>query len=223
MNTFFKELADTMSDRQEMRVNIKKIGEDLVVLVVPDFKNQGKNINMSGTPEEMDINFINELVNFKDAKVEFTAEVTTSTNDEEEEEVKGNIPAGSEKGREIAKAKKEATKKAVKKVEPVKENPDHNEGPDPTEEVKEEAKVEEPVIEAKEEEVADVDFETQEETFEIKMAEGKALFDERKYADAKGKYQEALDLQPDNEKAKAAFANAEKWQKAVERLNPVTE
>lgn len=57
-----------------------------------------------------------------------------------------------------------------------------------------------------------------EQIFEHFMSEGKRLFDDRKYKDAEASYQQAVDLFPDNEKAKSALLNATKWVKAIERV-----
>jgi hypothetical protein len=217
MSTFFKQLSEDMLDRQEVRMNVKKIGDDIVVMIVPNYKDDGKTIQMSGSPEEVDNGFFNELKNFQDS---LTQGLETSVIGEDEEE---NIPAGSEKGREIAKAKKQDVKKSTPKKAVKKEETPSKAIAEPVieagEEKPEETTETEVTEELKKEEPAPV--QDGNAKFEELMAEGKSLFENRSYEAAANKYKEALELKPDDAKALSALQNAEKWHKAISRLSNV--
>lgn len=219
MNQFFRQLSATLKDRQEIRISIKKIENDLVAVVTTDFKSGTKNIEMSGTPEELDENFIAEIEkpisaisSFKSNADEVKAEI------EKEEEEDNKEPAKEEK--KTPKAQKSSKKQPSKKTEkpaivhegpedkvaevsledvPVTQPPvDKQEEPQPT--------PEEPVLSKK-------------ESFDKLIEEAKAAFADRKYKEAEAWYMKALEIYPENESAKKALDNASKWVRAVERMN----
>jgi len=223
MNNFFKELAETLVDRQELRMSIKKIGEDIVVVVTPDFKSGTKNIELSGTPDEMDENFLTEIKKPLEADKQFSsnaAEVTTEIEEEKEtKEVKSKVTPKS--------TEKVAAKKVTPKVETPEEEKEEEEKIELEEVVEnletktsdeiEAAIIEEVKIEEVKEEVKEKNQPTT-KSFDELMAAGKQFFNDRLYQDAETSYKEALALKPDNEKAKAALKNATAWVKAVNNI-----
>ena len=193
MNTFFKILADVLVDRQEMRLTVKKIGTDLVVSVVPNFKQATQNMEMTGTPEDMDANFLNEIKKPAETKTEFTS---TSTEDGEnkEEDVDHN----------------EGPKKSSKKKDEPKKNSKKPVNKPKAEEKKEVAAA--PVVKAPE-------GPTPKEKFTAHMAEGDKLFAEKKYAESEVEYQHAVDIFPNDRKAGNELNKSKQWARAVSILN----
>ena len=113
MNTFFTGLAKSMNEGQIIDMRIAKTGENLTFFVTTKGK---KNLNGNGSPEDVDAELLSLITAIPESKKGLTATLT-----EPEEEEDGNDdkkesapPAGSEKGRELSKAKKEASKPAKK-------------------------------------------------------------------------------------------------------------
>lgn len=218
MTDFIEKLSVLLSDRQEFRMDAKKIGDDLVLMVIPDRKGTGKvthiTIPKDDTKQGIDdqlFEAIRTKANTEPAK--FQSETTEGSEDEEEEddEKEENIPAGSEKGRAKAKAEKEAKKKAAAKKPAAKKPAAKKEK---KVEVKEETTTQE-LAPAVEEEKGP----STEEQFKKLMADGDHLFNDRKYTEARDAFKQATELKPEDEKAKQKLANAEKWVKAIENLN----
>lgn len=202
-----------MLDRQEVRMNVKKIGDDLVVMIVPNYKNDGKTIQLSGTPDEVDNGFFNELKNFQDSLTEgLKTEVIEGEAEEDETDKKQDskkLGSDNKTKPEVKKPTKKVEKKkvAVKTVEPVKE-----EKPMVTEEEKvEEPKQEEPKVESSHIKIDEL------------MAKGKEAFENRNYDGAVDFYTEAYELNREDKKVEQALSNARKWQQAIARLKPATE
>jgi len=213
-------------------MTIKKIEGELVVIAVPSFKDEGKHIHITGTPEELDESFISELSKPIAAQVEFqsnAAEVATEVAEEKEEE-KADTKKETEKS---TKVKKAPVKKAAKKVEPVVEDEAHE--AELTETLQEEVTA--PVEETENSEILNNSAETQNEvteepqkatedeiidktglSFNEWMELGKILFADRKYKEAEEAFSKAIDLSPENEKAKAELKKATQWVKAVSNL-----
>ena len=217
MNTFFKQLAETLKDRQELRLTAKKIEGELVLIIAPDFQKEGTNIHMTGSPEELDENFFVELKKPLETKVEFQSNAGEVAAEEEEENkpTKETQPSGKK-----AAAKKAPTK-AAKKVE---KEVVHNEVL--PEEISPSKPITEPVIEVGEETTEEEPKPTTEDdivgksgmTFNECMDLGKTMFAHRKYKEAEQAYSLAVELQPENKKAIEARDNATKWVKAVANL-----
>lgn len=132
--TFFTQLTELMKDRQEMRLTIKKVGDDFSIIAVPNFKDEGKHIYINGSPSELDEKFLEELG--KPLKVEgsFSSNAEEVAN-EVKEEAEDNKPSkqtdtGKSKsttGKSPAKkpAKRSAATKKTKKEEPIQTNDQH--------------------------------------------------------------------------------------------------
>ena len=195
MSDFFKQLAAALDDRQDLRMNVKKIGEDLVVTVTPNFKEATKNIEMSGSPEEMDENFINEIKKPLEVKAAFSSNADEVKEElEEEEEEEEEAP----KKETSSSKKKPANKKAApKKIEKEKAEKPKKEVVEKTEPVKEEGP-------------------SKKELFDGYMAEGKKLHEERNYQGSVDAYIKAHEIFPD--KANNALAAERKWVIAVANL-----
>lgn len=242
MTNFFTQIAENLKDRQELRFTIKKIEGDLVVVVAPNFKEEGQNLEMSGSPAEIDENFFPELKKPMDVVNNgFTsnAEEVAAELKEDAKEEKG--PAKKESETKKATAKKAAPKKAAKKStakpeveaeeeeeeEKEEESSDENTSEESVEKVEEKAETEvAPVTpeETKQEPEPEPKQEVEsgpspKELFEHFMAEGKRLFDDRKYKESEEAYRSASELFPEDDKAAKALANATKWVKAIENLN----
>ena len=266
MSTFFKEIAETMGDRQELRLNITKIGTDLVILAVPNFKDEGKHITISGSPEDLDLGFIEEIkkpLSVKAEKLISNADSVSTEDEEEEEEEKDNPPVTKKDTKSETKKASGKGKTAVKKDKDKKPG-DKVETPIP--EVKVEEKKEftivmtadapeekkdsisaefvsdvnsaiqkgelvldnenpqqtnTPVVEpeVKEELKEEEEGPSKDELFEFFMAEGKQAFADRKYNEAEDAYTKAVELKPDDKKAKSDLDQASKWVRAIAKLN----
>lgn len=217
MNQFFTQLAETLKDRQELRMNIKKIDGDLVIVVTPNFKEEGKTIQMSGTPEEMDEHFINDIQKplsvekaFESNADEVKKELEEEVEEEEKEEAtkaakKADKKSPAKKGKEVKKPvkEKEVQEKKESKESTTEDKTSNEESAPETETVQEDKK---PEPSAKEQ-------------FKHLMEEGKRLFNDRQYAQAESAYKSATELFPEDDKAKAALTNATKWVKAIENMN----
>jgi PRTRC genetic system protein E len=215
MNTFFKQLSEDMLDRQEVRMNVKKIGDDIVVMIVPNYKDDGKTIQMSGSPEEVDNGFFNELKNFQDSLTQgLQTEVIEGDAEESKEESPEKQPAKKPDAKDKGKKSGSKSKVSAKK----EENPEPI--PEPSKTVETIAETTENTGDSKNE-VSELNESPKTSRFDELMAEGKSLFENRSYEAAANKYKEAVDLKPDDSKALAAFQNAEKWHKAVSRLSNV--
>lgn len=211
---FFTELSKLLADKQELRLNITKTGEQLTVLATV----KGKHITASGTPEEMDQEFLSHLNAEVEAKT-FTFNVSDSNKEVEEEEETVEKTAPASKKKEVAKpaikvkAKPEVT--VIEEAEVIEEI----EGPA----IAEAAKVElaqtpeKPKAEAPKEKVS-AEAANKTRTFNHIMSEGSVLFKDRKYAEAQVKYKEALAIFPEDKTALLEEANSAKWIKAMEAL-----
>lgn len=265
MSTFFKEIAETMGDRQELRLNITKIGTDLVILAVPNFKDEGKHITISGSPEDLDLGFIEEIkkpLSVKAEKLISNADSVSTEEEEEEEEEEGkdNPPVTKKaSGKGKTAMKKDKNKKPGDKVEApvpevkVEDKPEVKDNEftdtqemilgkdkkeftitmtaDAPEEKKEETPVlinenpqqtNTPVVEPEvKEELKEEEEEgpSKDELFEFFMAEGKQAFADRKYNEAEDAYTKAVELKPDDKKAKSDLDQASKWVRAIAKLN----
>ncbi len=232
MSNLFKELAEAMEDRQEMILNIKKIGDDLVIMATPDLKKKGTVIQLTGSPEEMDINFVHEIKKPVKAKTEFRAEVVST---EKEEKPKAS-PSSSGKKKKVtnqrksqAKAapkkqapiKKAAPKKVVKKVAPKK--PEVKKATpvvQTTTKKQEEVKVAPPVVVDEKkiaEEAAAAKAKADKEAFEGFMEQGKKHYEAHEWQKSEAAYKLACALFPADTKANLGLINASKWVKSMEK------
>lgn len=229
-NKFFTQLSEIMEDRQECVVNIKKIGTDLVIMVTLDIKKKGTVLHMSGNPAEIDLNFLHEIKKPIVAKTDFKAEVTENEelNDEDDTEPrKGGESTKDYQNRLTGKGK--GNKKAAKPNKIGKSKP----GPKNKEEAtiangkklmrtKRDEKDFSAKIEAdkqkREKEEADAKAKANKEAFDKLMGEGKALMAERKYEEAETNFKSALELFPEDAKAKKELEQATKWVEAVKRM-----
>lgn len=216
MNTLFTQLAAAMQDRQEAILNIKKVGNDLVVMVTPDVNKKGTVKQMTGTPELMDAHFMEEFTKAPAAKVAFKADDVVTEQEEEEEDEKPK-----------ATSKKEVAKKAKKmlsesnKADAKKRKQEEAQRADKIKAAKAEEGNEEPAEEEKKEE-AEVEEKpkepTERERFNALMDEGKKLFDASQYSESATKFEEALKIFPDNAMAQKSLDNSNKWIKAMATL-----
>lgn len=110
----FKQLAGLMVDRQELRITITKVGEDLVTITNLDFKKKGEPLHITGTPEELDEHFVTELGKPLQHKAAFSSNADKvadkAQKDSEKKEVKSTPSSGSKKP--VKKAAKKAAKPA---------------------------------------------------------------------------------------------------------------
>ncbi|MBA3664008.1 MAG: PRTRC system protein E [Bacteroidetes bacterium] len=138
-NQFFTQLAETLKDRQELRMNIKKIAGDLVIVVTPNFKEEGKTIQMSGTPSEIDEHFLSEIHKPLSVEKAFesNADEVKKELEEDEEEEKKEIKTPEPKKPVKKAAVKKGSKYPAPKVDPQHEK-DLEEALQPEEETKEE-------------------------------------------------------------------------------------
>lgn len=284
MNQFFTDLAASMADRQEMRLNITKIGEDLVILAVPNFKDEGKHITISGSPAELDAGFITEMekpLKVAAGKIVSNAEEVAAEMEEEQEDYDKSAKKSDKKAdkKPATKSKPEAKPKAPAKKTEEKPKPEAKPKADPepkktevVEEKKEKTGVAEVVGSVKAEKVKEDNISAEEkafmedgkkntpapveevrelartvvehieeeqvnespveeektgedeggpdneELFKYFMEEGKKLFDARKFEEAEKAYQSAVELKPDDKKAKGDLDQATKWVKAINKL-----
>ncbi len=123
MNQFFKQLAALLVDRQEVRLNITKIKDSLVILAVPNFKEEGKAVNITGTPEELDENFITEfskpmaVINtFSSNAAEVAKEIEEDAADDAKSSVKKKTSAAPKKSAGKKTAMPKAAKKSAKQI-----------------------------------------------------------------------------------------------------------
>lgn len=209
MNTFFTELSKSMTDGQEVNLKITKTGSDLTILSTSKEK---KDLIASGTPEDMDTELLEAIIATPEKKKGLKTSVLDDETEEKEEEAAP--PAGSEKGRAIAKSKKEA-EKAAKKGTPKAEK---------TAKKKDEVIAEEPGEQPYQEEEQEQKEQTEapantEAEFKELMKQGKELFTAREYEKAMEAFGKAKELKPNDPQAISEHANAEKWVKAVANLD----
>jgi PRTRC genetic system protein E len=211
MSNLFKQLAEALVDRQELRMNIKKIGDDLVVTVTPNFKEAKQNIEMSGTPEELDLNFITELKKPLEIKTTFTSnadEVATKLEEDLGEEKEIKEKATSKKSDKKADAKKKAGSKTTKATP--------------------EEMAEEPAPKAEEKKVIEktpeeVESAAKKKALEQYVKDGEQYMKERKYPDAEAAFKKALDIEPENKLIKEKYESAAKWVRAITKLHEPTQ
>lgn len=232
---FFTEVGSLLEDKESIEVKIQRTGDELTVLLVPKIKGKTATITMSGTPEDLNDGFMEQLtipVEKIKGLVSNAAEVKIEDAEEEEEEEgsdeKKDKPAGKKAEPKKATAKKVTTKKA-EEVKPKVEEPvaeTKNEGEiNPVGKSTEEIEVE--IQKQREEEEAAkaaADKAAKEkaeeaarlqEAFDLSMKEGDEAFEARKYEDAEKHYQAASTLMPDHKAAKEKFEKANKWVKQL--------
>jgi hypothetical protein len=235
MSNLFTELAEAMEDRQEVILNIKKIGTDLVIMVTPDLKKKGTVIQLTGNPSEMDLNFMHEFKKPVVAKTEFSSEVVSTDEKPKKKTSSGTTKKTTNRRASQAKsAKKAAPKKAAKKAASAKKAVvkkaaakkaapkkgladllDKKTNPPKVQEVKKP----EPVVDEKkqQEEAAAAKLKADKETFAQLMIDGGKHYDAHEWADAEATYMKATQLFPSDVKANIALANTRKWIRAIEK------
>lgn len=207
MNKFFTELSENLVDRQELRLSIKKIGNDLVVTATPNFKEAKHNIEMSGTPEEIDENFINEIKKPLAVKTAFSSNADEVTKELEEEAAEEKTEKSNPKKKPDAK-KKADTKNTTKAKAPVAK-----------ESAKEKPKVEEPVKEkAPEKSSEEIKAASDKKQLEQYVKEGEQYMKDRKYPEAADTFKKALEIEPGNALVKQKYESADKWVRAIANL-----
>jgi len=236
MNPFFKGISELLKDKQEVKLNVQKVGEDLVVLTSIEIGGEEKHISMTGTPEELDQFYLTELGKPLSVESKFQ-----SNADEVAEEVKEDLD-------EDTKTKKNDKKKAVSskaskvkssKGKPVKETLTKEEETKSEDDINTTGIAETVEITAVEEKAETVIEETvsapepvieqvkegpsPEEQFDFFMKEGKEHFDNREYESAEQSYSNAVSIFPDHAKAKAAYENAKRWAKAIADMRKLEE
>lgn len=131
MSTFFKALSLLMIDRQEFRLTAKKINEDLVLTIVPDFKGKGKIHNITVPADDLNdeidskiFGVIGTTAPAEPAKFQHTEtdapEKDDDDDDEDEKKEKKNAPAKKSAPAKKTPEKKVKAKKPAPKKEPVK-------------------------------------------------------------------------------------------------------
>lgn len=129
---FFTELFPLLEDKESIELKVQRTGDELTVLLVPKIKGKTATIAISGSPEDLNDGFMEQLtipVEKIKGLVSNAAEVKIEDVEEEEEEEsedaddKKDAPAGKKAAPKKAAAKKVTTKKVgeVKPVEPVVE------------------------------------------------------------------------------------------------------
>lgn len=121
----FKQIAELLTDRQEIRITIQKVGEDLVTITNLDFKKKGDPIHISGTPDELDEHYIAEISKPLQHKTAFSSNADKVAEDVEKSAKKpaASSSTSSSKKKTVRSGSKKpvATKKApVKKAAPKK-------------------------------------------------------------------------------------------------------
>lgn len=232
---FFQQLADKLADRQELRLNVKKVGTEIVLMIVPDYKGDGKVLHMTGEPVEVDIEFFSELEKSRSKdKAKFQATVTEGSDEDkdgQDDDADDKKAVTNKKSSSKKKpVKKAATKKAKstqglskggkmvnsKKDEKILSEKIANEN----KKKKKNGKSDSAAVGETTKETAEVKETgpTKEDQFKTLMDQAKQDFDARKYTEAREGYKMALDLFPNNKSAEKEFNNADKWVKALERM-----
>ncbi len=225
---FFTTLASYLDDKENINLTIQKTGEDLTVLLVPKIKGKTTTITMSGTAEELDEEFFNEFSKPFDkinGLVSNADEAVIEEVEEEEQEDgddKKDAPAGKKAATKKAATKKAATKKAATKEEdkpkvekavaqPGIENPEEKTTEEIEREIEKERKEKEDAEKLKAENLAKEQAAKNKEEFDGFMKTGDAAFQDRKFLKAERNYKSAVELFPENEKAKAELHKASRW------------
>lgn len=236
MNQFFKTLASSMEDRQEVTLNVKKIGDDLVVLAVPDAKKKGHAHQMSGTPDEIDEHFFLEFAKPISAKAGFTSNQVVAESEEDEDAGKNGKKKSSAKASKAAKKKEEKPERKKPGPKPggaKKKKTDLEELKDKraNEKAEKQLTIEDPAPPAgpTEEEIKQQQEEAaaaaKKEAFEKAHKLAKFYMDEKKYEDAVSAYKLAIDEAPADidsitmEVVKAGLEEAERKYAAWKTLN----
>lgn len=214
MKGFFLQLMEIMVEGQEITLKTTKQGDVLVVLVEGKTAKGKALFQASGTPEEIEAEFIPAFVNAHEHKG-FTSQLIESASstkeDEEEEEEEGKDDAGKAETKKEPKAaaKKTAAKKAETKKEekPVKEE---------TSAVEELPQCNPP--EATEGVDVKAEVANKQRVFNDCMEKGHIAFKEKRYDDAVREFKSALDIFPDEKKAQEQVKLSESWAKAVKEL-----
>lgn len=187
MKPFFTTLAEALKDRQEVRLNIKRIAGDLVVLAVIDFKEEGKPVSITGTPADMDENLIDELLKPLSVITKFSSNADEIKKEIEEEESEDDEKEKKSSAKKSDKAKTSAKKPAAKPVKTTK----------PT---KKSAK--------------EIKEEKNREAFDKLIGASRAFISESKFKDAIKNLKAALKLFPKNDDAIKLLSEATEALKA---------
>lgn len=213
----FKQIADLMADRQEIRITIQKVGEDLVTITNLDFKKKGDPIHISGTPDELDEHYIIEISKPLQHKTAFSSNADKVA---EKAEKDGKAkPAATSSSSNKSKKKAAPKKKApVKKAAPVKKSPVKAAPKKP--EIKKGLSA---LLDKSKKDIAankpaanqlDIEKEAQkiEEQYKAAMTAGNSAFKSKSYEVAAMSFKEALKLKPEDGRAKLDLQSATEWQ-----------
>lgn len=87
---FLKKVSDILADRQELELKVKKIGNDLVIMAIPDVKGSGKIFNITAPEEDVngdiDVKFFEVISSGPKEKATFSSTVTDGPEKDEEED-----------------------------------------------------------------------------------------------------------------------------------------
>lgn len=220
MNTFFTELAEIMSEGQEMQLNVTKSPEGLTIVTIPNTK-RGGHITAKGTTEDFDNEFISSMKKIFEEKPKFIM-VASEPDAEEEEEEEGKEDSKDTAGSKAAakkSGKKETATAKAKKGTVVKPDPKDGieeatvpeETPNPKEEPAAPEKTE-PKAEEKEEAAREQNKKT---VFASIIKNAEKLEGERKWKEALAEYHNASAYYPEDKKCKEGIDRTGKW---VERM-----
>lgn len=214
---FFTIISSLIESGEMLDLRITKAGEELAVLVTTSIKGKKASPQITGSPEDLDAGFIDEI-NKPIEKIRGlvsdadTVKITDASEEESEEEK--TVPKV---------AKKADSKKAIAKPEPKKtkvlETPILESEEIDTEEVSEfDAENEIVSIRLAEEKRLELLQEKQEKAdslFTNSMLDGNAAMQQRKYEVAEYNFKLACLIRPEDESAKKEAAAATRWVDAL--------
>jgi len=243
---FIEQLAVIMADRQELRLDAKKVKDDLVLTIVADRKGTGKVYHITIPKEDIvpgidDKIFMEIRTKANEEPAKFQSSVTDGP--EKDDDSEENVPEGSEKGRARAKAAKKkaakaAPKKGVKKMAPVakkakakvekKSNQltiDDNVQKRGGKKKTTPAAISEPAV-VNEPEITEPVISEEEKAEQIKqgqfdgcMSYGREFMEAKEFEKAVEKFKSATEIYPESEIAKSELELATKKHEAFKLLN----
>lgn len=213
---FFKQLFDVLADKQDVKIDLKKVGEDLVGMITI----AGRSYQMTGKPEDFDNSFMEEIQKPAPKEAEESGLKSTALPAAKKSESSTGSSASKKSSAKKSASKSKKKAPAKKADKPVKEKgkPGRKPGsknkpkpnPDQLDIITVPQVTETATSEEDKKKLEELQEKQLQERFDLLMTSGRAHMADGEFKEATDVFQTAMDEYPGSDIAKTEFEAANK-------------